>query len=458
MGGILKGALAGLAAVAAGFIGLTALVPRSLPAPAAGAGTGAPSIAALTDDAAPAPAAEGSTDAWLVRFAQALSGRSDAANAPGATNPLLPRAADDPDPVLLGPPGVGNRPSGPPPAPADAAGPVASLEPAAADPTPAAPPTPRLPQIAAPAPEAPVASLEPAAIPPTPAPGVIVGRLPQVTEGAPPPDASPPAEPAPAAAPPPEPRLPVARLAVSSRLPQVGGEGPAALPRADPQAPPAWARHRAAPPPADRPALGLVLLDTGADPAAEAALADFPVPLTLALDPFDPDAPRRAALYRAAGHEVALVLSGIAPGATAADVEVILAAWAQDFPQALALAELPPLGGRAARDLAPVLVPALQARGLALIAPDRGLSPLLGAARAQGVPVVGLYRALDAPDAEGLRRLLDRAGFEAERGGGAAVWGLAGSEGTRAALAAWLGSPRAGRVAPGAAGALLGGP
>jgi polysaccharide deacetylase 2 family uncharacterized protein YibQ len=244
---------------------------------------------------------------------------------------------------------------------------------------------------------------------------------------------------------------------VTDRLPQ------ALLPATDPPgeaggaAAPPWQRYRAAPPPPGRALLALVLADAGAGPEGEAFLAGLPVAVTVAVDPFDPDAPRRAAAYRAAGHEVALRLDGIAAGLGASDIEVILSVWAQELPEALGVVQAPPGDPRQARALAPVLIPALAARGLALIAPDRGLSPLLAAARAAGVPAAGLYRALDGGDeaAPAVRRLLDRAAFEAGRTGRAAVWGRLDRAETRAALAEWLARPPNRPVAPVGAGALL---
>lgn len=355
--------------------------------------------------------------------------------------------------AVMAPPPA-SPPASPPAAPA--AAPVAAPD----APLPEAPPVPLsgAPQAADAAPRiealAATSGLEGAARlapPPRPATGgapVVTTRLPQIAPVPPPPEVAPGAAavPAPAEAPPEtSPASRPARIA-TGRLPQIGA----------PETRPPGAAPDAAAPPPERPPLALVLADPGAALPPE-ALDDLPFALTIAFDPFDPEAPARAARLHAAGHEVALRLDGIAAGATATDLEVMLQVWAQEFPQALALVEPPPGDARRARALAPVLIPAMAARGLALIAPDRGLSPLLAAARAGGVPALGLHRALDAEaeDEAAIRRRLDRAAFEAERLGRAAVWAEGARAQTRAALAGWPGTGRSDRVRPGTAGAAL---
>lgn len=240
------------------------------------------------------------------------------------------------------------------------------------------------------------------------------------------------------------------------RLPQVGAPAEAApTPAAEAPAAalPAWQGFAATVARDARPPLGLVLLDApeaGAASGAEAAILALPMPVTVALDPFEADAPRRAGLYRDAGHEVVLSLAGVSALATPGDLEVLFAAWAEDFPQALGVIEPPSAGGRRARTLATSLVPVLRGRGLGLVAPETGLSPMLSAARTAGVARAGLYRSLDSAgeDGETLRRQLDRAAFEAERTGRVAVIGQADRAETLAAILAWRegAGARAGRV------------
>jgi len=220
---------------------------------------------------------------------------------------------------------------------------------------------------------------------------------------------------------------------------------------------PRWQRHAVPVDPGPVPRVGLVLLDLTRDLAAEAALVELPYAVTVGLDPFDPDALRRALIYRAAGHEIVLSLAGVSPLSTASDLEVLFSAWIEDFPEALGVVDPPGGDGRRSRALAQVLVPVLRDTGLGLLAPEQGLSPLLSAARAGGVAQAGLYRSLDPADetADAVRRFLDRAAFEAERLGGIAVIGRADRPETREGLSLWLQSPRAARVASVPAGAVL---
>jgi uncharacterized protein len=249
------------------------------------------------------------------------------------------------------------------------------------------------------------------------------------------------------------------------RLPQVGTAEPAPVAEAaidQPDAPdsaeaPRWRRHASQVPASHLPRVGLVLLDVSRDLAAEAALVDLTFAVTVGLDPFDPDSLRRALIYRAAGHEIVLTLDGVSPLSTASDLEVLFDAWLTDFPEVIGVVDVPPGDGRRSRALAQSLVPLLRDAGLALIAPDRGLSPLLSAARAGGVAQAGLYRSLDPADetADAVRRFLDRAAFEAERQGSIAVIGRADREETRAGIVDWLAGTRAARVQATPVGAVL---
>ncbi|PVH29677.1 divergent polysaccharide deacetylase family protein [Pararhodobacter oceanensis] len=180
-------------------------------------------------------------------------------------------------------------------------------------------------------------------------------------------------------------------------------------------------------------ALGVVLIE---DPMAEAALTALPLPVTLAMDPADPDGPRRAAAYRAAGHEIALLAQGIPEGATPADIEVTLQVWMRDFPQVVALIDVAE-GGIAsrrliARDLALMLAP----EGYGVIALRSNLDAFGQAAQAAGLATASVYRRVDGAgqSAIRIRRMIDRAGFEAQRSAGILIVGSAGNPDTLEAL------------------------
>ena len=259
----------------------------------------------------------------------------------------------------------------------------------------------------------------------------------------------------------PEARMPGTRTAAAvrtDRLPQIGRAGAAGSDGAEA---PRWQARRAGIAGGDLPRIGLILHDAAEDSQTEAMILDLAMPVTVALPPFAPDAPRRALLYAAAGHEVLLSLEAIPALAIASDLEVLVSSWLEDFPDAMGVVDLPSGDARRGRSLAPVLIPVLQDHGLALVAPERGLSPMLSAARQGGVAHLGLYRSLDrtAADAAAVGRILDRVAFEASRQAHIAVIARPDLAETRAALLAWLDG--AGSGGPGArvqtlpAGALL---
>ncbi|MBN8292389.1 divergent polysaccharide deacetylase family protein [Rhodobacter sp. NTK016B] len=217
-----------------------------------------------------------------------------------------------------------------------------------------------------------------------------------------------------------------------------------AAPEADPNAP-AILRNAATPDmqPDQRP-LGVVLIDSA---EAETGVLALPVPVTIALDPFDSDAPRRARAYRAAGHEIALRAARLPALASDSDIALTLDFWQREFPQTALFVDVPinGLGANAplARDFAGMIAP----YGYGAVSLRNGLDAFLQAARANGLPATSVYRALDDED-QGeftIRRLIDRAAFEALRQDGIVVMGDAANRATMTELADFAaGSGRAG--------------
>lgn len=229
------------------------------------------------------------------------------------------------------------------------------------------------------------------------------------------------------------------------RLPRIGGD-PA--PRPDPDgAPesetgfdlslPAYLRYGA---PieaigAARP-LGVLLFE---EASAEDALIGLSMPVTLAMDPFDPDAPRRAQAYRAAGHEIALLARNIPPGATPSDLAVTLDAFFRGFPETVALVDVTTDPIASSRVLARDLSLMLEPDGYGVIARRRGLDAFLGAAHDAGLAATGIYRVIDesGQSAVTMRRLIDRAAFEAGRSDGILIAGSAANPETLQVLSDW---------------------
>ena len=151
--------------------------------------------------------------------------------------------------------------------------------------------------------------------------------------------------------------------------------------------------------------------------------------------PGDPGAPARAAAYRDAGHEVALLAQGFPRLADASDVLVTLTAWQALFPEALALMDVPVNGLGAQRDLARDVAAMLAPAGMGAIALRDGVDALMSAARAEGVPALSLYRTIEAESDIALRRMIDRAAFEAARRDGVVIAANAADPGVLEALA-----------------------
>jgi len=171
----------------------------------------------------------------------------------------------------------------------------------------------------------------------------------------------------------------------------------------------------------DLPLLGVVVIDAGPD-AAGGAVEDIlalPQPVTVALDPLAPDAADRAARYRAAGFEVAILLDSLPDAGEPADVEVAWQTMHQTMPEAVLAMASPSSAFQSRRAAAQQVVSILGAEGLALATYTRGLNPAREAAVTAGVPQTEIARVPDQDKAAGaaLVRMLDRAAFDAGQKG-----------------------------------------
>lgn len=217
----------------------------------------------------------------------------------------------------------------------------------------------------------------------------------------------------------------------------------------DPQSLPARLRYAAPFETAPGPQFAVILLDAPADPSAEAAILALPMPVAVALDPQDPDAPRRAVAYRAAGHEIVMLAAGLPAGATPSDLEVTFDAWFRALPETVALLDPPEGGFQGDRGLAQAIMPFLTADGHGLVTYDRGLNPAQQSASSAGVASAMVFRIIDSGDENQftIRRYLDRATFRAQQEGRVVVMGRAAHAETIAGLIGWRMEGRAGQVA-----------
>lgn len=231
------------------------------------------------------------------------------------------------------------------------------------------------------------------------------------------------------------------------------GSDPATDPAADPTAVPEDPRPIAQfaatfENPMAKPPLAILLVDNGAPDLDRAGLAALPFPVSFALDPLDPASAEHAAIYRAADREVVMLVTGIAQGARASDVEVAFQSMEQGLPEAVAAMDLATPTFQNNRGLAATVVPILKASGRGLLTREGGLNAADQVARREDVEAAVVFRDLDTAgtDRAALRRLLDRAVFKAGQDGRATVVGTASAD-LAAALLEWTVEGRSATVA-----------
>ena len=187
-----------------------------------------------------------------------------------------------------------------------------------------------------------------------------------------------------------------------------------------------------------KPLFAILLVDDGSADLDRAGLAKIPLPVSFVIDPLAPNAKEAAAIYRAAGHEILMMASGIPQGATAGDVEQTFQAHAGVLPESVAVLDLSQNGFQDNRPLASMVVPVLGAQGRGLVTFDRGLNAADQVARRTLVPAATIFRVLDGEgeNAALMRRYLDRAAFKAAQEGQVLVLGSARPE-TVSAILEW---------------------
>jgi polysaccharide deacetylase 2 family uncharacterized protein YibQ len=258
------------------------------------------------------------------------------------------------------------------------------------------------PMIVADAPEPPIGVADAPQPGFKPVPGVKVNRLPTI--GSPPPAAEPAAE-------------ADAGAETATELPQLAPDGGATT---------AIARYGAEfANPDNLPLLAVLIIDKGeaAGGLDSETLATIAFPVTIAIDPTQPDAATRAAAYRAAGFEVAILAQSLPPRATASDLEVMYQAYREVLPEAALFMGTQNAPFQKNRQAADHLVAMLKPDGMGLVTFGRGLNPSVGLANEAGLPHAEIYRSIDAEGerSEAIRRALDRAAFEATQNGQAVV-------------------------------------
>ncbi|TDE40387.1 divergent polysaccharide deacteylase family protein [Antarcticimicrobium sediminis] len=198
--------------------------------------------------------------------------------------------------------------------------------------------------------------------------------------------------------------------------------------------------------PEGQPLMSILLMD-GKDSIGAEALADFPYPLTFAVDPAAPDAAEKMARHRAAGFEVVL-LADLPAAALAQDAEVALSVWRAAVPEAVAILEGTGSGIQGSRALSDQVTLIAQDAGLGLIMQANGLNTAQKLAVRAGVPSAVVFRDFDGAgqSATVMRRFLDQAAFRAGLDGAVIMLGRVKPD-TISALLLWGLQDRAQRVA-----------
>lgn len=430
-----------------------------------------PEVEPLVPAPQPAPAAAAVPEVTppAVDSSPAMTEQSPAAVPKGQGEaPAAPPASAAPDAVAEAPAGEGTVPVPPPgeavlpdlaPAQPDSAAPD-PVEPAPAPQTGFAKPVSRLPQIIAPAPEpAPDAAAEtppePSQEPETvivPPGGAVASNKPRIltpgtrrtTENGPIIIDVAPAQPIGAA-----PQVGFGQKVPGvqvNRLPRIGDAAPA--PEADASAPDAGTApetaisrfHATFDNAEKKPVIAVVLVDDGTAAAADPeAIGQIGAPVTVALNPEVAGVSVLAQTHRLAGDEVAILAPEMPQGATPSDLEISYQAYVQTLPESIAMVALPDSPLQNDRMVAQHMAALLLTEGRGLVTSERGLNPARQAAERAGVAYAGIARMLEegGQDAAAIARLLDRAAFDATRGGNVVVMGHATPE-TVAALRSWI--------------------
>lgn len=200
--------------------------------------------------------------------------------------------------------------------------------------------------------------------------------------------------------------------------------------------------------PEGKPLMAIILIDDGRGAIGPQALADFPYPISFAVNAAAPGAADRAAAYRAAGAEV-LALVDLPETATARDAEVSMEAYLAAVPEAVAVMEGTGTGLQASREATEQLAPILTESGHGLVMFPQGLNTAQKLIAREGVPSASVFRDFDAngQDARAIRRFLDQAAFRADQEeGGVIMVGRLRAE-TISALLLWGLQDRASSVA-----------
>lgn len=206
---------------------------------------------------------------------------------------------------------------------------------------------------------------------------------------------------------------------------------------------------------ADKPLMSIVLIDDSSTTIDASTIADFPLPISVAVNAQAPDAARRMADYREKGIEVFATIN-LPTGSAPTDVEVNVAAQLSAVPEAVGIFEGLNGGLQENRAVAEQVIAYTLASGHGLVMQPKGLNTAQKLAAREGVPSITVFRDFDGSGQTEvvIRRFLDQAAFKARQSNGVVMMGRLRPE-TISALASWALQDRASTVAIAPVSAIL---
>jgi polysaccharide deacetylase 2 family uncharacterized protein YibQ len=197
----------------------------------------------------------------------------------------------------------------------------------------------------------------------------------------------------------------------------------------------------------DLPEVAILLLDVGEEAGGldPSTISTIAVPVTIAIDPLRPDAAARAAAYRKAGFEVAILADAEPKDSTASDLEVAYQGAREVVPEAVAWVAGPDAPFQTDRAAAQHAVALVKPDGLGLVTAASGLNPARQLAESEAVAYAQMTPIADDTDAATIKRALDRAAFDATQTGQVVV-ALRSVPSAVTALLGWTSDPPDGIV------------
>ncbi|MBD3677033.1 MAG: divergent polysaccharide deacetylase family protein [Rhodobacteraceae bacterium] len=198
---------------------------------------------------------------------------------------------------------------------------------------------------------------------------------------------------------------------------------------------------------ANRPLVGIVLIDEPGNRPSADSLMSLSFPLTFAVDATDSGAAEAMDYYRQAGHEVAVIVP-LSAGAGPDGAEAAISGALETVPQAVAVMDIPSAEFQADRAVAGRIVEMMEASGRGFLTYARGFNSAQQIALRDNVPAALVFRDIDsdAQDQASIGRFLDQAAFRAGQADRVVLVGHSRPE-TIAAIVEWNLGNRAAMVA-----------